>query len=100
MARTATPTASRDFRRTDRLIVRIEAYAPANVRTTISSRLLNKLGQRLADIPLHPSPDAGRDCLIDLPLAALAPGEYLLETAAAHEGTPPITELIAFRVGN
>jgi VWFA-related protein len=95
-----TPTASRDFRRTDRLVIRTEAYAPGNAQTTMSSKLLNKLGQRMADVPANPSPEAGRPYLIDLPLAGLAPGEYLLEIAAASEGERAVTELIAFRVGN
>jgi VWFA-related protein len=96
----ATPTASREFRRTDRLVIRTEAYAPGNAQTAVSATLLNKLGQRLADVPVNTSPEAGRPYLIDLPLAALAPGEYLLEIVAASEGEHPVKELIALRVGS
>ena len=92
----AVPTASRDFRRTDRLVVRLEAYAPGNGTATITARLLNKQGAKLADVPVVATP--GEPNLIDLSLAALAPSEYLLELAATSEGQAPVKELIAFRV--
>ena len=38
--------------------------------------------------------------MIDLPLASLAPGEYLLELTAAAEGQRPATQLIPFRLGS
>lgn len=96
----ATPTASRDFRRTERLVIRTDAYAPGNAVVTMTSKLLNKQGQRMADIPVNAPAAAGQPYLIDLPLASLAPGEYLLEVSAATEGQQPATELIAFRVGS
>ena len=39
------PTATRDFRRTDRLLVRLDAYAPANAPTTVTAQLLNQRAQ-------------------------------------------------------
>ena len=92
----AVPTASREFRRTDRLVVRVEAYAPGNQTATIVARLLNKQGSKLADVPVTALP--GEPNLIDLSLAALAPSEYLLELSATAEGQEPHKELIAFRV--
>jgi VWFA-related protein len=90
------PTASREFRRTERLIVKMDAYGPGDAVVTVTSRLLNKQGGRMADVPVTAT--AGQPHLIDLPLSALAPGEYLLEVSAAVEGQKPVTELIAFRV--
>jgi VWFA-related protein len=92
----AVPTAAREFRRTDRLLVRSEIYAPGTATVAVTSKLLNKQGQSLAEIPV--TPDAGQSHLIEIPLAALAPGEYLLELSATSEGLQPITDLIAFRV--
>jgi hypothetical protein len=92
----AVPTASREFRRTDRLVVRAEAYAPGNQTATFVARLLNKQGVKLADVPV--TSNAGEAPLIDLSLAALAPSEYILELSAAAEGQQPLKELIAFRV--
>jgi VWFA-related protein len=95
----AVPSASRDFRRTDRLVIRTEAYGPGNAVVAITAKLLNKQGQRIAEIPVNAPAAAGQPHLIDFPLASLAAGEYLLELTAASEGLPPATDLIAFRVG-
>jgi VWFA-related protein len=92
----ALPTPSREFRRTDRLVVRATAYGPGNAAITMTARLLNKQGVKLADVPVTAT--TGAPSLIDLPLAALAPSEYLLELSAAAEGQQPVKELIAFRV--
>jgi len=43
---------------------------------------------------------ASRPFSIDLPLANLAAGQYLLEITANAEGHQPVTELVAFRVGS
>jgi VWFA-related protein len=94
----ASPTADRDFRRTDRLVVRAEAYAPGNALVKVAAKLLNKQGQALADVPIS-APAAPTDPhVVDLPLASLAPGEYLLELSAAAEGASAATQLIPFRV--
>ena len=95
----ATPTASRDFRRTERLVIRTDAYAPGNAVVTMTSRLLNKQGQRMANLTVAVPPAPGQAYSVDLPLASLAQGEYLLELSATTEGQKPATELIAFRVG-
>ena len=39
-----TPTASRDFRRTDQVLVRFEAYAPGAAVPSVEARLLNRNG--------------------------------------------------------
>ncbi len=93
----AIPTASREFRRTERLIVRALVVAPAGATLTVTSRLLNKQGQKMADVPMTAAA-AGEPYVIDLPLASLPPGEYLLELSAAAEGQAAKSELIAFRV--
>jgi hypothetical protein len=90
------PTASREFRRTDRIIVRVNAYGPGDAAVTLTARLLNRQGAKLADVPVTATP--GEPSLIDLPLAALAPSEYLIELTATTAGQQPIKELVAFRV--
>jgi VWFA-related protein len=93
------PTATREFRRTDRLVVRTEVYAPGDAALALTSKLLNRQGQPMVDVPVTAPSAAGGPFLIDLPLASLAPGEYLLEIAAASGDLQPATELIAFRLG-
>ena len=56
------PTAVREFRRTDRLLVRLDAYAPASAPTTVTAQLLNQQGTKMTDIPV----DGARGRLADL----------------------------------
>jgi hypothetical protein len=97
---TVVPTATREFRRTDRLVVRFEALAPGGVGPTITARLLNRQGQKMVDVPVTMPATPGDPCMVDLPLASLPPGEYVLEVAASVDGQTPATELIAFKVGS
>jgi hypothetical protein len=65
----------------------------------MTSKLLNKQGNKMVDLPVTASAGGEKGYVIDLPLASLAQGEYLLDVTAAAEGQRPATELIAFRVG-
>jgi hypothetical protein len=91
----APPTADREFSRTDRLLVRTDAYTPGSVVPAMTARLLNRGGTRMADLPVQAQGSAGE---IELPLASLPVGDYLIELNAKTEaGTAQ--ELIAFKVG-
>lgn len=92
----ATPIAAREFSRTDRLLIRAPAYGPANTAPALTARLLNRGGQPMADLAVAPAPSDGA-AQIDLPLAALAPGEYVLEITATGGGGDA-KELVGFRV--
>ena len=94
------PTAVREFRRTDRLLIRFDAYAPAAAPTTVTAQLLNQQGTKMTDIPVTAPTEGGQTHSIDFSLASLAPGQYLLEMTAKSEGHKPVTELIAFRLGS
>jgi VWFA-related protein len=90
----AVPTGDRGFARTERVLVRVDAYAPGSTPPTIAARLLNRVGTPMLDVPVQAS-EAGAE--LELVFAALAAGEYLLElTAKAEAGSAQ--ELIAFRV--
>jgi VWFA-related protein len=93
----AVPTTERQFSRTDRLYIRVDAYAPGGVTAPISARLLNRAGQSMADLPVHQA--AGRSAEIELGLSAFAAGEYLVELNARSEGGSTAQELVAFRIG-
>jgi hypothetical protein len=88
----AVPVAMRDFSRAERLVVRVPAYGPGNTTPAVSARLLNRNGQPMSDVPVGPSaaPDTQE---MELALAALAPGEYILEIKAGE-----VSELVGFRV--
>lgn len=92
----AVPLTSREFGRTDRLLIRVAAYGAAGTAPTITAKLLNRTGQAMMDLPVVAATSAG-DAQIELSLAALPPGEYLVEVLAAGEGGEA-KELVGFRV--
>jgi hypothetical protein len=93
----AVPTVTRQFSRTERLLVRFDAYAADNTAPAVSAKLLNRAGQSMADVPVQTV--AGKPLQIDLPLASLAAGQYVLELdAKTASGTAQ--EMIAFTVGS
>jgi hypothetical protein len=92
------PTALREFRRTDRLLLRFDAFAPGGAPLTTTAQLLNQQGAKMSDITVTAPADAGQPYIIDMPLANLAAGQYLLELTATSEGHEPVRELVAFRV--
>jgi VWFA-related protein len=92
----AVPTADREFTRTDRLLVRTQAYAPGTAAPTVTARLLNRSGTKMADLPVQAAAEGGTD--LELPLSSFPVGDYLIELNAKTEsGTAQ--ELVAFKVG-
>ena len=81
----AAPDPAGQFRRTDRLVIRVPAYA-AGKPVAVTARLLNRVGQPLRALDLMPQgPDGVAQ--FDLPLASFAPGDYYLQfTVAAPSG--------------
>ena len=75
------PTATREFRRTDRLLVRLDAYAPgerADDRDRAAAESAGHEDDGRPGRPRRPTPVPDRIRSI-LPLANLAAGQYLLE---------------------
>jgi VWFA-related protein len=92
------PTTAREFSRTERLHVRFQAYAPGGGAASPTGRLLNRAGGRMADVTVKPAASRGTsDFDIDVPLANLPAGDYLLEVALPGEPAP-VKQLVAFRV--
>lgn len=90
------PTPAREFSRTDRLLIRVPVYGPGGTTPALSVHLLNRGGAAMNELPAAPSskPDARQ---IEMPLAGLAPGEYVLEITAGGD-SGETKELIGFRV--
>ena len=89
----AIPLPSREFSRTDRLLIRVPAYGPGGTTLVLNARLLNRAGSAMIDLQAGPSPNASEQ-QIELPLSGLAPGEYVIEVTAGDEAN----ELVGFRV--
>ena len=90
----AVPTIGREFSRTERLLIRFDVYGSA----TPTAVLLNRNGQKMADVPVAAAAEGGTH-LIDMGLAAIATGEYLVEVTAKG-ATGEAKELIPLRVGS
>jgi hypothetical protein len=89
----AAPTASREFRRTERLLVRVPAYTRDGTPAPLSATLLNRLRQPIrtlermqTDLPVGLNQ-------FEVRLAPLAPGEYTLRFS-----TGDVSEFLTFRV--
>jgi hypothetical protein len=91
------PVATREFRRTERLIVRFQPIAPGMTPPTSEARLLNRTGQSMTALPVQPVPNAEGRFQVDLPLSGLAAGEYLVEVKATA-GSGETKQLLGFRV--
>jgi hypothetical protein len=92
----AVPSVDHEFSRAERLLIRIQGYAPGNATPTITGRLLNRSGTAMSDLPFKAAADGYFET--ELPLSSLAAGEYLIEfTAQTPSGKAQDT--IAFRVG-
>ena len=72
----APPVPAREFRRTERLLVRVPAYATSGA-VPVSANLLNRVGQTMRVLDTLPA-DASGVTQFDLQLAPLAPGDYFL----------------------
>ena len=92
----AVPLATREFTRMDRLLIRVPAYGPGGSSPALSVHILNRAGQPMSELTATPALAAGEQ-QIDLPIAGLAPGEYIVEIAASGEGGDA-KELLGFRV--
>ncbi|MGH9139552.1 MAG: VWA domain-containing protein [Vicinamibacterales bacterium] len=92
----AVPIAGREFSRIEHLLVRVPTYGPGGTTPALSVHLLNRAGAPMNELKAEPAPKPG-DQQIDLPLAGLPPGEYVLEIKAGDQGGDA-TELVAFRV--
>ena len=94
----ATPAISREFSRTERLLIRFDVYAPGTEQAAPTARLLNRAGDKMQDLTVVPA-TAGGTHQIDVGLNTVPPGEYLVELSVPGT-TGDASSLIAFRVGS
>ena len=89
----AAPVPSRDFRRTDRLLLRVPAYDAGGAPARVSATLLNRWRQPMRAVPAMPGSLREGITQFDISLAPLAPGEYTIRLS-----TDGVTEHVTFRV--
>ena len=72
---------------------------PGTAPPTVTAQLLNQQGTKMSVIPVTAPAAAAQPLLIDLPLANLAAGQYLIELTATSEGHKPVTDSWPFAWG-
>ncbi len=90
----AMPVATREFARTDRLLIRVDAHVSGGAPASPTAAVLNRSGRKMFDVTVTDS-NAGASHQIDLALGPLPTGDYLLEVVAAPGGP---SQLAAFRI--
>jgi len=91
----AVPVAAREFSRTERLLIRVPAYSPDG-QPNVTARLASRAGSmREIEVTPGPSPDRFQ---IDLPLAGLASGEYVIQLRIATSGEGEARADVSFKV--
>jgi VWFA-related protein len=93
----AVPAPGREFLRTERLLIRFDAYGPGTEKPDVTAVLLNRAGTKMSDVQIAPG-TAGATHQIDMGLASIPTGEYLVEITA-KSGNGEAKELIPFRLG-
>jgi hypothetical protein len=92
----ATPVATRQFSRTERLLLRLPVFS-AGAAPTVSARLVSSFGNAMRDLVVTGTPTRPNEYQADVPLAALANGSYVVEwTARTADGE--VRERVPFRV--
>ena len=94
----ALPAITREFSRTERLLIRFDAYTPGTEQAAPTARLLNRAGDKMQDLTVVPA-TAGGTHQIEVGLNTMPPGEYLVELSLPG-ATGETSSLIAFRVGS
>jgi VWFA-related protein len=92
------PSPGREFSRTERLLIRFDAYGPGTEKPDVTAVLLNRGGSKMSDVQIAPGA-AGATHQIDLGLNSMPAGEYLIEITGKAAGGEA-KELVPFRVGS
>ncbi len=78
----AMPFPGREFVRTDRLVIRFEVQGTAASGAKVSARIISQWGKDLAELPLSPRAADDGPYELELPLASVARGEFLIAISA------------------
>ncbi len=92
----AVATPVREFRRSERLLIRFDTYGPGAEPPLPAAALLNRSGDRMTELAVAPA-QAGGVYQVDLGLGRMAPGTYLVEFTVPG-GDAPV--LVPLRIGN
>jgi VWFA-related protein len=94
----AIPVPGREFSRTERMLIRFDSYGAGTEKPAVTAVLMNRGGQKMSDVPVAPAV-AGAMHQLDVSLASIPAGEYLVEITA-KSGDGEVKELVPFRLGS
>jgi VWFA-related protein len=92
---TAVPTPKREFRRTDRVLVRTTVNSASELATPVVASLLNRTGAHL--VKLQIAKDSTGIVQMELPVASLAIGDYILKLEIPDHADSA-SQHVAFRI--
>jgi len=92
---TPVPVSAREFSRAERLVIRVPAYGASTPAMTAT--LMSPAKQAIRQLTVDRSTSASSVAQIELPLAALPPGQYSVEISARLAGGG-VQESVKFRV--
>jgi VWFA-related protein len=93
---TPMPAAGRTFARSERILLRFQAFGAAGTPPAVAIRLLNGTGQPLASFP-EPAAAADSTYEAEMTFGAFPPGDYVIEISADAK-TNVVREYLAIRV--
>jgi VWFA-related protein len=93
---TPLPTASRQFARSERVLLRFQAFGPGPASPAVELRLLNATGQPLATYPVQPG-GSPATYEAELVFGAFPPADYVIEVSA-QAGEDVTREHVAIRI--
>jgi VWFA-related protein len=99
----AVPSATREFSRAERLLVRVPVFGPNDTTPTVTATLHNRQGipmRQLEQVTAALPAGVAGIVQFDLPLSWLAPDEYRIELVATSAGPPKdeAKEVVIFRI--
>jgi VWFA-related protein len=94
----AVPTISREFSRTERLLLRFDVYGPGTERPAPRAAILGRNGEKIGDVPVTAA-QAGGTHQIEMALNSMAAGDYVIEISVDGATGETATELVPFRLG-
>ena len=89
------PVSAREFSRTERLVIRVPAYAAS--APVVTATLVSPAKQTIRQLVVDRTLNAAQVAQIDVPLAALPPGQYSVEISAKLAASG-VQESVKFRV--
>jgi VWFA-related protein len=94
------PAASREFSRTERLLVRIPVYSADDSAPAVTATLMNRAGTPIESLSRVPAALPAGMIQFDLPLARFPPEDYRIEVVATTPSGAEAKSVILFRVTN